>query len=433
MQGKNKYRIKGSGDFLRYHGDKMDDRERNAFEKSLQQDPFAEEASEGFAGIDPELAGHDLAELKSRLDRKVIGKPDYLWYRVAASIAAVLILALVFRFNREEKTSEQAGTPSEPQGVIESPMITQNNLKSEISNPKSEIVNIESPVITDEKQESAVIKNQMAVATERKEKLKAPQRSSETLVKTEPVPEVMEVNEQEAEFTEVTAAAAEAAPPVRAEKAEYLPLNRDIVPRGQSPAVKGKIISAEDHQPLPGVAINVKGTSQGVVTDSGGNFKIEVQNPGDKSFVASYIGMEPKEFKANEDTGVLISLNPSPMALNEMVVVGYGAKKQAKSDAESPEDYTPAQPVNGKTEFDRYIRDNMRRPDSSPSGQRVVVVLRFAVEKRGKPDSISVLRSPGKPFTNEAIRLLREGPEWIPALQNGVAKTEEVTVRIVFK
>lgn len=409
MQGKNKYRIKGSGDFLRYHGDKMDDRERNAFEKSLQQDPFAEEASEGFAGIDPELAGHDLAELKSILDRKVIRKPNYLWYRVAASIAALLILALVFRFNKEEKTPEQT------------------------TNPPEQMVIMESPAIGKQKQESLALNNQVAVVTERKEKLKAPQRSSETLVKTEPVPEVMEVNEQEAEFTEVTAAVAEAAPPVRAEKAEYLPLNRDIVPRGQSPAVKGKIISAEDHQPLPGVAINVKGTSQGVVTDSGGNFKIEVQNPGDKSFVASYIGMEPKEFKAKVDTGVVISLDPSPMALNEMVVVGYGAKKQEKVDAESTEDYTPAQPVNGKTEFDRYIRDNIRRPDNATSGQKVVVVLRFAVEKRGKPDSISVVRSPGKPFSDEAIRLLREGPEWIPAEENGVPKREEVSVRIVFK
>jgi len=52
MQGKNKYRIKGSGDFLRYHGDKMDERERNAFEKSLQQDPFAEEASAAQQDID---------------------------------------------------------------------------------------------------------------------------------------------------------------------------------------------------------------------------------------------------------------------------------------------------------------------------------------------------------------------------------------------
>jgi hypothetical protein len=47
--------------------------------------------------------------------------------------------------------------------------------------------------------------------------------------------------------------------------------------------------------------------------------------------------------------------------------------------------------------------------------------------------NIEVKKSPGESFSSEAIRLLREGPEWVPAENNGKYIADEKRIRIVFK
>ena len=143
--------------------------------------------------------------------------------------------------------------------------------------------------------------------------------------------------------------------------------------------------------------------------------------------------MVSKEFEAKEDTSMEIMLEPSLAALDEIVVVGYGNKSADYEREGAVTGYTPPRPENGKADFNKYIEDNLRRPDTSTTGQRVVVVLNFRVGMNGKPDSIKVIKSPGKIFSDEAIRLIREGPAWKPAEENGKIIDDEVRIRIVFK
>jgi TonB family protein len=63
----------------------------------------------------------------------------------------------------------------------------------------------------------------------------------------------------------------------------------------------------------------------------------------------------------------------------------------------------------------------------------VVVVLNFRVDTEGKIDSIRIIRSPNKNFSDEAIRLIKEGPGWKPAEENGKTINDEVRIRIVFR
>lgn len=63
--------------------------------------------------------------------------------------------------------------------------------------------------------------------------------------------------------------------------------------------VTGQIISADDNQPVIGVSIIEKGTTNGVITDVDGNYSIMVtKSPTSLQF--SYIGMKTveKEFTA---------------------------------------------------------------------------------------------------------------------------------------
>jgi hypothetical protein len=42
------------------------------------------------------------------------------------------------------------------------------------------------------------------------------------------------------------------------------------------------------------------------------------------------------------------------------------------------------------------------------------------------------VRSPGESFSKEAIRLVEEGPDWIPASRDGEYSETPVRLRVVF-
>jgi len=51
----------------------------------------------------------------------------------------------------------------------------------------------------------------------------------------------------------------------------------------------------------------------------------------------------------------------------------------------------------------------------------------------GRPTQVLVLKSTGKAFSDEAIRLLLEGPDWQPAEVEGIKIEQATRIRIVFK
>jgi TonB family protein len=408
MSEKDKNSNDQLSDFLRYRGNKMTDKERNAFERRLQKDPFAGEASEGFEEIDPELAETDITELQKQLKKRTSAKQKVLLYRIAASVAVLMILSCIFLVIERRKPSDQiAYSPAPP--------------------PSREI-----PVAREQEKSSEPIVQNMPVTT-------APGRTEKARVETQKAENKQEKKEElmyqaiSADSQVVVQAAEAELPDAAMAKGRSLALKPDLVKRtrGSSSIIKGRIISSEDNKPIPGASVTIKGTGEGTVTDTGGNFSLGAEETRNRLLVAGFVGMESKEFKAVEDSSIEIKLQPSVSALNEIVVVGYGAKRD-KNEVEVT-GYTPPQPVNGRADFDKYIQDNLKRPDMATSGQRVVVVLNFIVDTNGKIDSLKVIRSPGKIFSDEAMRLIREGPVWKPAEQNGKAISDEVRIRIVFK
>jgi len=331
-------------DFLRYIQNKMTDRERNAFERNLQKDPFADEASEGFKGIDPDLAEKDVSELSKSLKKRTGEKQRVIWYRIAASVAVLMILSAIFIITDKREEPEQlAYSPAEQK-------------KEEIEILKEEPVK--------ESLEYA------ALPSEEKQKAAGDQEKSSPTTERAAGAEVK--NEKKAETRE-----------------EQVLIEHQEAVMAAEP-VKPVMVDAAEKE-LPSKSVRTIKTSD-TVTD----------------------------FKP--DT--------SEINLNEVVVVGYGTRGDVDEVANN---YTPPLPVNGRSAFDKYIRDNIRRPDTTTSGQRVVVVLNLNVNPDGKIDSIKVLRSPARIFSDEAIRLIREGPAWKPAIENGTTISNEVRVRIVFK
>ncbi len=96
----------------------------------------------------------------------------------------------------------------------------------------------------------------------------------------------------------------------------------------QGISITGKVIGSDDEEGLPGVNVVVKGTSQGSVTDVEGNYIIEV--PDESSvLVFSSVGYISEEFAAGTRTVIDLSMVPDIKALEEIVVIGYGAVKKS--------------------------------------------------------------------------------------------------------
>ena len=327
MRERNKNKKGSKTDFISYYNDKMRSEERNAFEKELQKDPFAEEASEGFALITPEEVSGDIADLQKHLKNRVGNRGRIIYYRIAAAIAALMIVSSIL--------------------VI----IERNRLPKEIA------------IVTDH---------------------------HESLEITQSLPITVESDKEE--FSEQ--------PPAGLEKKSGLPANRQS--KKQSELSEKEVIS-DDYK-------NFDTTT-----------KIEIIPANEPSRSERAVAQPQASIKEERSS------------LDEAVVTGYGISKSESDTDNLPAGHLPPQPAAGKSEFDKYIRANLVRPDTLLSGQKAVVVLNFIVHTDGSIDSIKIIKSPGKQFSEEAVRLLRSGPAWRPAEADGKPVEDEVRLRIVFR
>jgi TonB-dependent starch-binding outer membrane protein SusC len=94
----------------------------------------------------------------------------------------------------------------------------------------------------------------------------------------------------------------------------------------QGRTIKGKVTSATEG-PLPGVNIVVQGTTQGTMTDAGGNYSIAVPGP-EAVLVFSFISYTSQSVTVGAQSTIDVVLAPAMSALNEVVVTGYGTQKK---------------------------------------------------------------------------------------------------------
>jgi TonB-linked SusC/RagA family outer membrane protein len=93
--------------------------------------------------------------------------------------------------------------------------------------------------------------------------------------------------------------------------------------------VSGHVID-ENGTPFPGVNVVVKGTNNGITTDSEGQYSLEV--PEENSIlVFSFVGYAPEEIAIAGRTVIDVSMKPDVAALDEVVITALGIEKSTKS------------------------------------------------------------------------------------------------------
>ncbi|MCL7764860.1 TonB-dependent receptor [Polaribacter sp. Z014] len=95
----------------------------------------------------------------------------------------------------------------------------------------------------------------------------------------------------------------------------------------ESVTVTGSVTSKVDQQPILGANIIIAGTTTGTSTDFDGNYQLKVKSGDVLQF--SYVGFASKSVTFTNQKTINVALDEDASLLEEIVVVGYGARKKS--------------------------------------------------------------------------------------------------------
>jgi TonB family protein len=166
--------------------------------------------------------------------------------------------------------------------------------------------------------------------------------------------------------------------------------------------VRGKLMSGEDGYPVAMAYIINLNSSRNTLSDLDGNFEIKA------------------------DSGMILQ------------VVAKGYKKQhvyIRNDKDISIMLTkPPEFKGGKTELNKYIAENLKYPESAISNNiEGTVHIEFEVNTDGSLTNLKVVKSISPDLDNEAIRLLKSFPRFIPGYANLKPIKMKMIIPISFK
>ena len=93
--------------------------------------------------------------------------------------------------------------------------------------------------------------------------------------------------------------------------------------------LSGKVVGTQG-EALIGVTVQVKGTSQGTVTDADGFFQLKVPDA-NSVLVFSYVGYVRQEVLVGDKLSLTVTLKEDMSSLEEVVVIGYGTVRRSEN------------------------------------------------------------------------------------------------------
>ena len=160
-------------------------------------------------------------------------------------------------------------------------------------------------------------------------------------------------------------------------------------------------IRNEDGQPMEAAKIEGLNTSFNTISAQNGEFRLAVDSPL-TSIAITKDGFHTRKIDVHQYTDFLnIALVRKSTFLEETM--------DRKEAALGP------QPAAGFVDFFKYLADNRTYPAAAKEkGLERTVEIHFYIYENGEPTNLKVVNPDEYGFDKEAIRLLENGPKWMP-------------------
>lgn len=179
------------------------------------------------------------------------------------------------------------------------------------------------------------------------------------------------------------------------------------------------IVVDQENNPIAGALIEQKKGKKAASTNAQGQVLLP-DNFGSELVISS-IGYKTQTLLAPFPS--VITLQADNQALSEVVVVGSEKTKRK----------TEAEPVTGIEAYQTYLQKNVRKPElAKEKGISGTVVLSVYIKNDGSVGTIKVKKGLGYGCDEEAIRLIKEGPQWKPAHRKGKAISSWIKIEVPF-
>ncbi|GAB3761182.1 SusC/RagA family TonB-linked outer membrane protein [Spirosoma pomorum] len=140
--------------------------------------------------------------------------------------------------------------------------------------------------------------------------------------------------------------------------------------------ISGRVTSAEDQQPLPGVSILIKGSTSGTTTREDGTYSLNVSNPASTTLAYSFIGYDSQEVGVGNRSVINIAMKTGASNLNEIVVTALGIKKDVRQTG------VTVQTVDGS----QLLKAREPNPINSLTGKVAGLTIGSSAELLGRPN-----------------------------------------------
>ncbi len=463
-QLKNRYQR-----ILEYLKGNFSNKERHTLEKEALDDPFLQDALDGFEIIETDVLEKDIKKLSAQIQLRTEKRKRLIplfYYPIAASLLLLIGFSLWW-FNgyqslevpQEIVNSEIEEEPKQPQFVdrsqevditskvafeeIEDAKVVSSNKEAYQAVPKppnnKEIVAsipkrdlketpAEKPDFSDIEEEAAdvpEIANELSSGVSSDLRIEKPQplssakkaidrsvaseaKAIEKIQSIENKPKLEQVVSDEKEEQEIT--------------------DNDLV------AVFG-VVTDDNGGTLPGVNITVKGSALGTQSDFDGQYQLNVHK--DAILLFNYVGFETEE-RIVDSAIINVELAEDLAVLNEIVVVGYGVKKKQDfkriiRDRNTSPDVN-AIPFNGtSTDFKEWIKQNLNPSIMNKlSEESTTVNISFVVSEFGNLYQVRFDTALDKTTKKELKSIIKSSPKWKPATLKGASVSEKVELKLVF-
>lgn len=401
----------------RYLAGELDNKAMYALERQAMDDPFLAEALEGFERHTPDQRRH-LTTLENRLMQRVKGATThrmiFLRHRWAVAAAILVLLGVgglwiwkkepqhgLARTEREQASEEVITDTLSYAGITGERPVPNSPIAAQQRNMAGIIGDTSRPFLA----------NVMPAA---------PAVPAGPATAEQPVASVM--SKPLAEESKAMASVADSVvPQTIIEEDDHRRMAIAEKPSVNTRVLQGRVKDLSNNSGLPGASVSVEGSASGAITDQQGYFAIKVDSTKDVRLVVAAIGYNSKKMAVpSNDNNVDIAIKEQSAALSEVMVA-----KARRKDV-----YQPPSPGDGQEHYREYLIKNVRYPASALAANvKGNVRVSFRVMPDGALEDVKVVRKLQPDCDAEAVRLVKEGPAWLPASDG---KATRVVVDVPF-